>query len=126
MQENERIILDNKYFMSFCPFVSRFPFEIWIAPKKHNSYFCHIPKEEVPMLASILRDTLRKVKTLFGDVSYNFIVHSAPMNGEIAESYHWHIEFIPKLTRVAGFEWGTGFYIVPTPPELAAKHLKEV
>ena len=39
--------------------------------------------------------------------------------------YHWHIEIIPKLTHVAGFEWGTGFYINPTPPEEAAKFLRE-
>ncbi|MBZ5628906.1 MAG: hypothetical protein LAO06_08575, partial [Acidobacteriia bacterium] len=39
--------------------------------------------------------------------------------------YHWHIEFMPKLTKTAGFEWGTGFYINPTPPEEAAKFLRE-
>ena len=126
-QEKERIILENKYFLSFCPFVSRFPFEIWIIPKKHNSYFCHMLPEEIPHLAAILKDTISKVKKLFGNPAYNFLMHSAPVtNDEGVEYYHWHIEFIPKLTRVAGFEWGTGFYIVPTPPELAAKYLREV
>jgi UDPglucose--hexose-1-phosphate uridylyltransferase len=53
------------------------------------------------------------------------MIHSAPIQeGEMAH-YHWHIEIIPKLTRVAGFEWGTGFYINPTPPELAAKFLRD-
>ena len=32
---------------------------------------------------------------------------------------------MPKLTNLAGFEWGTGFYINPTPPEEAAKFLRE-
>jgi UDPglucose--hexose-1-phosphate uridylyltransferase len=127
ISEKERIILENKHFLCFSPFVSRFPFEIWIVPKKHNGYFCHIAREEVPSLASILRETIRKFKLLFGNLAYNYIIHSSPMDGEyMGESYHWHIEFMPKLTRVAGFEWGTGFYIVPTPPELAAKYLKEV
>jgi UDPglucose--hexose-1-phosphate uridylyltransferase len=126
-QEKERIILENKYFLSFCPFVSRFPFEIWIVPKKHNGYFCHLPAEEIPSLASILKDTIAKLKKLFPNLSYNFIVHSSPINGDgRTEGYHWHIEFMPKLTRVAGFEWGSGFYIVPTPPELAAKYLREI
>ena len=40
--------------------------------------------------------------------------------------YHWHIEVIPKLTRVAGFEWGSGFYINPTTPEDAARFLRDV
>lgn len=125
-QEAERIILENKYFLSFCPFVSRFPFEIWIIPKKHNCYYCHMPAEEKPALASILKETISKVKKIFADISYNFIIHSSPVDGEMGfEGYHWHIEFMPKLTRVAGFEWGTGFYAVPTPPELAAKYLRE-
>jgi UDPglucose--hexose-1-phosphate uridylyltransferase len=126
ISEKERIVLENKYFLAFCPYVSRFPFEVWILPKKHNPYFCHMPKEEVPFLASILKDLLNKFRNLFGKPAYNFIIHTAPLDGEEKESYHWHIEFMPKLTRVAGFEWGTGFYIVPTPPEIAAQYLKKV
>ncbi|MDP2943855.1 MAG: galactose-1-phosphate uridylyltransferase [Candidatus Omnitrophota bacterium] len=125
-QEKERVILENKHFLSFCPFVSRFPFEIMIAPKKHSSYFCHVPKEEIPSLASILKETITKIKKIFPKLAYNYIIHTTPFDGEETEGYHWHIEFMPKLMRVAGFEWGTGFYIVPTPPELAAKYLKEV
>lgn len=124
-QEKERVILENKYFLSFCPFVSRFAFELCIIPKKHNGYFAHLPAEEIPALASILKDTITKVKTIFPHLSYNFIIHSSPANGDGGiEGYHWHIEFMPKLTRVAGFEWGSGFYVVSTPPELAAKYLR--
>jgi UDPglucose--hexose-1-phosphate uridylyltransferase len=125
VQEKERIILENKHFLSFCPFVSRFPFEIWIIPKKHSSYFCHMPAEEIPYLAAILKDAILKFKKLFPSLEYNFIIHSSPINGDAGiESYHWHLEFMPKLTRVAGFEWGSGFYNVPTPPEMAAQLLR--
>ncbi|MCM8799913.1 MAG: galactose-1-phosphate uridylyltransferase [Candidatus Omnitrophica bacterium] len=126
INEKERVILENKHFIAFCPYVSRFPFEVWILPKKHNCYFCHIFKEEIPSLASLLRQLLNKFKNLFGKPAYNFIIHTSPLDGEQLDSYHWHIEFMPRLTRVAGFEWGTGFYIVPTPPELAAQYLKKV
>jgi UDPglucose--hexose-1-phosphate uridylyltransferase len=44
----------------------------------------------------------------------------------IKDDYHWHIEIIPRLTRVAGFEWGTGFYICPIAPEEAAQYLREI
>jgi UDPglucose--hexose-1-phosphate uridylyltransferase len=125
-QEKERIISENKYFLSFCPFVSRFPFEIWIIPKIHRVYFSHMPQEEIPALASILKETISDIEKVFANPSYNFIIHSSPVNGDgTIEGYHWHIEFMPKLTRVAGFEWGSGFYVVATPPELAAKYLKE-
>ncbi len=125
-QEKERIILENKYFLAFCPFVSRFPFEIWIIPKKHNSYFCHMRQEEIPELAIMLKDIIARIKKIFASPAYNFIIHTSPVESEDGvEYYHWHIEFMPNLTRVAGFEWGTGFYIIPTPPELAAKYLQE-
>jgi len=126
MQDGERIILENKHFVAFCPFVSRFPFEIWIVPKKHSCFYCHMPPDEIPTLAQALRDTITQIKRVFPNLSYNFIVHSAPVDGDSGiEGYHWHIEFMPKLTRVAGFEWGSGFYLVPTPPEIAAKLIRE-
>lgn len=125
-QEKERIVAENKYFFAFCPFVSRFPFEIWILPKKHNCYFCHMAQDELPALAVVLKEVLTKLKAVFPELSYNMIIHSSPVNGDgNVDSYHWHLEIMPKLTRVAGFEWGTGFYVVPTPPEIAARYLKE-
>lgn len=125
-QEKERVILENKHFLSFCPFVSRFPFEIWIMPKKHSGYFCQMSPDEIPSLAAILKETVSKLKSIFPNAAYNFIIHSSPVNGEgDSDFYHWHIELMPKLTRVAGFEWGSGFYLVSTPPEIAAKYLRE-
>jgi UDPglucose--hexose-1-phosphate uridylyltransferase len=125
IQEKERIITENKYFLSFCPFASRFPFEIWIIPKRHSGYFSQMLPEEIQALAVILKDTVARIKKIFVNLSYNYIIHSSPVNGDgEIEYYHWHIEFMPKLTRVAGFEWGTGFYIDPTPPELSADYLK--
>ena len=126
IQDKARVILENKYFISFCPFVSRFPFGIMIMPKQHSGYFCHISGDEVLELAQILKDTLAKLKKVFINLSYNYIIHSAPINGEAdVEYYHWHLEIMPKLTQVAGFEWGTGFYLDPTSPELAAQYLKD-
>ena len=55
---------------------------------------------------------------------YNLIIHSAPFSEEATDFYHWHVELMPKLTRTAGFEWGTGFYINPTSPEEAAEVLR--
>jgi UDPglucose--hexose-1-phosphate uridylyltransferase len=60
-----------------------------------------------------------------GDPSFNYVLHTAPCNGDgVAEYYHWHLEIMPKLTKVAGFEWGSGFYINPMPPEAAAEALR--
>ncbi|MDD5236788.1 MAG: galactose-1-phosphate uridylyltransferase, partial [Candidatus Omnitrophica bacterium] len=77
-------------------------------------------------LANILKEVIGRVKNILPSPAYNFIMHSSPINGDASDSYHWHIELMPKLTRVAGFEWGSGFYLVPTPPESAARYLKGI
>jgi UDPglucose--hexose-1-phosphate uridylyltransferase len=125
VEEKERIITQNKNFISFCPFVSRFPFEMWIMPKVHKLSYCEISKEEVSDLAKILKEVLTRMKTVLNDPPYNFIIHTSPIDGEERPTYHWHMEIMPRVSRIAGFEWGTGFYLVPTPPEVAIKYLKE-
>jgi UDPglucose--hexose-1-phosphate uridylyltransferase len=124
-QENERLICQNSRFLAFSPFASRFPFEAWILPKEHHSDFSFIRTEDVIELARILKQVLLKIKHVFNDPPYNFIIHTSPIEEREREDYHWHIEIIPKLMRIAGFEWGSGFYINPTPPEIAAKYLRE-
>ncbi|MEE9226317.1 MAG: hypothetical protein V3U66_01115, partial [Acidobacteriota bacterium] len=41
-----------------------------------------------------------------------------------AGPYHWHIEILPRLTGIGGFEWSTGIHINPMPPEAAARALR--
>jgi len=125
-QDKERIIAENKDYLAFCPFVPRYPFECWIVPKKHSPQFFEISDEEQSNLAVLLKEALCRIKMCLSNPSYNFYLHTAPVNYEKQESYHWHIEIIPKLTRVAGFEWGTGFYFVPTAPRDAARYLREI
>jgi UDPglucose--hexose-1-phosphate uridylyltransferase len=121
--EKERIIYEDRSFLAFCPFVSRFPYEVWILPKKHGSDFTALERDSVSSLARALRDSLARIKKLLLDPAYNFIVHTSPINGHEREDFHWHIEIMPKLAKVAGFEWGSGFYINPVPPDMAAENL---
>jgi len=129
---NRRVVVDSKDFIAIAPFASRFPFEVWIMPRKHNCDFVNIEEKERISLAGILKNILQKLKIGLGDPSYNLIVHTAPFRREksghwstICEDYHWHIEIMPRIIQVAGFEWGTGFYICPIAPEDAAKYLRE-
>ena len=121
----KRIVLDTPNFVSFCPYASRFPFETWILPKHHNSHYENIQKNEVDELGTVLKTILLKLETALDRPSYNYIIHTAPLDTQTLPHYHWHMEIIPRLTRVAGFEWGTGFYINPVPPEQAAQFLHE-
>jgi UDPglucose--hexose-1-phosphate uridylyltransferase len=120
-----RLVSETDRFVVLEPYAPRFPFETWILPKVHESHFEHADAATLQNLAWILRTTLRKLDRVLERPAYNFIIHSAPVQEAPLPHYHWHIEIIPKLTKVAGFEWGTGFYINPTPPEESARFLRE-
>jgi UDPglucose--hexose-1-phosphate uridylyltransferase len=119
-----RIILELDGFVALAPFAPRFPFETWILPSPHRSSFEDTDPAELLALARLLGEILRRMGKVLGDPPYNFMLHSAPLRTAGLDHFHWHLEIIPKLTRVAGFEWGTGFFINPTPPEEAVRYLR--
>jgi len=133
LEIKERLILDIDGFIAIAPYAARFPFEVWILPKKHSCDFTSLEPGMRIDLARIMKKVLMKLKKGLNDPPYNYVIHTAPFRREkvgywksVDYDYHWHIEIIPRLTRVAGFEWGTGFYICPLPPEDAAGFLREV
>lgn len=137
-QEREskaRIVYDDGQFMAFAPYASRFPFELVLTPVRHTHDFSTLSEEDRNGLARALVDVFGRLKKTLSDPPYNFVLHTAPNTSveprrsgywaTLSYDFHWHFEIIPRLTRVAGFEWGTGFYINPTPPEDAARYLRE-
>lgn len=125
LQNNTRIVEENDGFVAYCPFASRFPFEIWIVPKQHNASFSALDDSLLKHLSRITKETISKLNVSLNHPPYNLILHTAPVGYQDVPYYHWHIEILPRLTIIAGFEWGTGIYINPTPPEEAARYLKE-
>jgi len=132
----DRVALETDRFILLEPFASSFPFETWLLPKQHSHDFALCNDQMLESLAAVVRDFLRRIRTLLSDPPYNLILHTAPSShprpGQprywttIEYDYHWHIEFVPRITRIAGFEWGSGYSINPTPPEEAARFLREV
>lgn len=131
----DRVIEESEHFVVLSPFAARFPFEMRIYPRRHSHDFTQLAPEEKDALAELLPRSLRRMRELLGNPAYNLMLHTAPQTGEnaprrerwtnIEQEYLWHIEILPRLTRVAGFEWGTGFHINPVAPEKAAKYLRE-
>jgi UDPglucose--hexose-1-phosphate uridylyltransferase len=123
--EQRRLIAENADMVAVAPYAPRFPFETWILPRRHQSQFEDSPRHELASLARILGDILRRMNATLEHPPYNLLIHSAPVLDPASDYYHWHVEIIPKLTKIAGFEWATGFYVNPTAPEEAAQVLRE-
>jgi len=126
LREGRRVIQENADIIALAPYAPRFAFETWLLPKRHGARYEQAARHEYESLARLLKSVLQRLDRALETPPFNLIVHTSPFSEEVADLYHWHIEIIPKLTRVAGFEWGTGFYINPTSPEEAAKVLRAV
>jgi UDPglucose--hexose-1-phosphate uridylyltransferase len=123
LSSGTRIINENENFVAFSPFASRFPFETWIAPKDHKASFGDADPNEIQGFAEILHSTLSRLMKCLNDPPFNYIIHTSPCDEHCADYYHWHLEIMPRLTKVTGFEWGSGFYVNPVPPEDASRFL---
>ena len=121
-----RIVFDSPGFVAFCPFAARFPFETWIVPTNHASHYETISRSSCEELARVVHRVVGKIETALDRPAYNYIIHTAPFDTQAIGHYHWHMEIIPRVTKTAGFEWGTGFYINPVPPEEAAGFMREL
>ncbi len=124
LEAGVRVVSENEHFLTIAPYAPRFPFETWLLPKRHESAFENSSTQMFDGLARALKDLLTRAERVLDNPAYNLIIHSAPVQDANLDHYHWHIEFMPKLTKTAGFEWGTGFYINPTPPEEAVRYLR--
>ena len=124
-ENGTRVIAENQAMVALAPYAPRFPFEMWILPKAHQSAFEESQKFEFEQLAAVMKDMLTRLDKVLEFPPYNYIIHSSPLPDSSNDYYHWHLEIMHKLTKVAGFEWGTGFYINPTPPEESTKFLRE-
>ena len=122
--DGRRIVVETAAFMAFCPFASRFPFEIWLMPKEHSPAFDAVAKKDLQQLAFMLRQSLQRLARIV-EAPLNYVIHSAPLGEARRERYHWHLEILPRITKVAGFELASGYYINTVAPEIAAHQLRE-
>ncbi len=135
LERGERIGLETARYVALNPYASSFPFETWILPKNHAHDFAKAPDAEIKALAVMVVDVLRRIRTLLDDPPYNMVLHTAPSPhprpgrpqywATLEHDFHWHLELVPRIGRIAGFEWGSGFTINPTPPEEAARFLRD-
>jgi UDPglucose--hexose-1-phosphate uridylyltransferase len=121
-EQRVRMIYQSEHFDVFCPFASRFPFQIWLVPKHSQASFASCPKAMLVELAKSCRWLISSIEVFVDQPGYNFLLHQAPHAA--AHEDHWYFEILPRLTRQAGFEWGTNIWVNPVSPETAARRLR--
>jgi UDPglucose--hexose-1-phosphate uridylyltransferase len=137
----ERVIRRDENWVALAPWASRFPWEVLLVPREHRACLTDVGDGELSCLAEVLSWVLASLTAVHGDLSLNLVIHSAPVDppagqqyGDArldrlayspAETFHWHLEILPRLSRQAGFEVGTGFTINSVMPEEAARRLRE-
>lgn len=120
-----RVVKESANFIAVCPYAPRFPLETHVLPTFHVRQFEETAEDLLAELSEVVICLIRKIEIILGLSAYNYLIHTAPFDFAEARQYHWHVEIIPRTTSIAGFEWGTGYYINPIPPELAAARLRE-
>jgi UDPglucose--hexose-1-phosphate uridylyltransferase len=112
-------------FAAFCAYAGRQPYETWILPTEHGAQFHEIADRDIVSLATLMREVLSRLRQRLAGLSYNLILHTAPFTGTEEAAFHWHWELIPRTSRLAGLEWGTGVHINSLSPERAADLLRK-
>ncbi len=126
LDDGRRLVHDAGAFVLLAPYASRVPFELWIVPRFHATRYEAANRDQLEGLADILALALDRLDRGLGDPAYNLVIQSAPYGLDDVPWYRWHIQIMPNLTRVAGFELGTGFFINSTAPEEAADFLRSL
>ncbi|MBI3988007.1 MAG: galactose-1-phosphate uridylyltransferase [candidate division NC10 bacterium] len=122
----ERIILEDDYFVAFVPYAAFSPFHTWILPKRHVASFGDTAPDEIGSLAKTLKAVLAKLYYGLDDPDFNYVIRSVPSDGRGIRSFHWYISIVVRMTKAAGFELGSGMFINPALPEEDAGFLREV
>jgi UDPglucose--hexose-1-phosphate uridylyltransferase len=116
-----RMVADHGSVAVIAPWWSGTPFELLVVPTAHGGHLHRSAPSDLVAVGVALRDALRRLRDLLGDVPYNIVFHTLPHRSD--DPFHWHAHVTPRLHSVGGFERGTGVPINIVAPEDAARFL---
>lgn len=122
----ERIVFETEHFVAFIPYAALSPFHLWVFPRRHASSFDDLFDSELNDLAVNLQTVLAKIYFGLNDPDYNYSIRSIPTRDRHTDYFHWYLTIIPRVSRTAGFEIGSGMFINASLPEDSAGFLRNV
>ncbi|MFO0942936.1 MAG: DUF4921 family protein [Pirellulales bacterium] len=124
LQQQTRVVEDTAEFIAYCPFASRLPALVTITSKKHLDRFEMLTNDQLGQLSWLVHRIVRRIEHCYPEAAYNYVVHTATHGQQSSPAMHWRLELFPRISTVAGFEWGSECFINPLPPEIAAHQLR--
>jgi UDPglucose--hexose-1-phosphate uridylyltransferase len=124
LTDGRRVVIHEAGFLAVAAVAGRQPLETWVLPEQHAARFDEASEDQLDRLAAVLDDLIRRLHRVRRRPAYNLVLHTGPFDHRHAGCYHWHWEFIPRTTELAGLEWGAGVYLNPVSPERAAALLR--
>ncbi|MBI3398347.1 MAG: galactose-1-phosphate uridylyltransferase [Deltaproteobacteria bacterium] len=124
-EEGVRIVIETEHFLTFVPYAALSPFHTWIFPKRHSASYGDIADAEIKDLALSLKGILSKLYHGLANPDYNFVIRSNKPKDCDMEYFHWYVSIIPRVSKAAGFELGSGMYVNTGLPEESAEFLRK-
>ena len=118
------VVQDSKFFTTYCPDFSQWPYEVWIAPKAGKGKFGDLTDEELDEMAHLMSQTMKQLKKIFKthplsdmNFAYNYYIYPG---------HEWYLRIIPRFVHRAGFELGTGLNVNIIDPAEASRELRGI
>ena len=133
LEQGERIVAQNDYFVALVPFWAVWPFEVMLVSRRHCGSLADLTPAEVGCLADIMQQVTVHYDNLF-EISFPYSMgfHQAPFDGKSYPGHHFHAHYYPPLLRSATVrKFMVGFEMLSMPQrditaELAAARLREM
>jgi UDPglucose--hexose-1-phosphate uridylyltransferase len=123
-----RVVAERGGLVTLVPPAPRQPYEAWIVAVAPQPYFHGATMEAVHALADLTRDLAGRLEHVAPACQYNWWLHQAPFgladDDAAVRGWHWHVEVLPRLSELAGFEIGTGCHITTVSAEESARRLR--
>ena len=124
LDAGRRIVASNQRFVALVPYAALSPFHLWIFPRAHHAYFGDIDDATLTSLARVVREVLARLRVALDDPATNLVIRSTAPSERAVRYFHWYLSVVPRLTKVAGFELGSGMFINTVPPSESAAFLR--
>jgi UDPglucose--hexose-1-phosphate uridylyltransferase len=128
-----RVLYEGPQIVAFVPVCARYPYEVWIVPRRRTASLAVLDPEGRRDFARALKTVLLKYDRLWErPFPYVMAIHQAPTDGRAHPEAHFHVEFYPayrmrdRLKYLAGSEIGAGVFTADTNPDDKAAELQAV